>query len=45
MPKTLAELQAGGWERIGSATRRFQHWTGAVQGECVEILWDSETGR
>ena len=42
---TEPQLIAAGFTRVAGTGQRLQHWTGAVAGECVEVAWDSVSGR
>ena len=40
-----AQLTANGFTLVDPVATRFQRWTGAVNGQSVEVLWDSSTNK
>ena len=42
---TQAQLTANGFTLVDPVATRFQRWTGEVNGQSVEVLWDSSTNK
>lgn len=40
---TLATLQSNGFSLVDPIATRFQRWSGAENGNAVELVWDSST--